>query len=94
MSSSSRYRNLNTLENKKFLETSNFPTRNQLNSIPTIQIVTTQFDRLDNLAFKYLGNTEYWWIISEYNGIDYFFAIPEGTTLQIPTDLNAVLALY
>lgn len=90
----SRYRNLNTLEDKKFIETSNFPTKDDLAQIPTIQIVVTQFDRLDNLAHVHLGDGEYWWIIALFNDIDWAYKFEENQVLQIPIDISAVLKLF
>lgn len=92
----SRYRNTNSI-NDQYLETPTFPTRTQLDEIPTIQIVANQYDRLDNLAHKYLGDGRYWWIIAEFNGIEYplaGFSPDEPTILKIPTDLEAVLRLF
>lgn len=91
---SSRYRNVNTLENKKFYETSNFPTQEQLNGVATFQIVAAKFDRLDNLAFKHLGAGEYWWVIAVMNNIDWAFGFEEGQILKIPIDVKDVLKLF
>lgn len=90
----SRYRNLNTLENKKFYESSEFPTLDELDSISTIQIVVSQFDRLDNLAFIHLGDGAYWWVIALMNNIDWPFTFEEGQILKIPTDVKDVLKLF
>ena len=99
MASLSRYRHLNTLQDtnngKQYVESSNFPTQQQLDAIPTIQIVSSEFDRIDNLSFKYLGSGEYYWVIMIFNpSLDWPLIIPEGTILQIPTDINAVLNLF
>lgn len=90
----SRYRNLNTLEDKKYLETPEFPSQDDLDAIPTIQIVASKFDRLDNLAHVHLGSGEYWWVIALFNNIDWAYSFEEGQILQIPTDLGAVLKLF
>lgn len=90
----SRYRNLNTLEDKKYLESPTFPSRELLDQIPVNQIVASRFDRLDNLAHIHLGSGEYWWVIALFNDIDWAYSFEEGQILQIPTDLNAVLKLF
>lgn len=90
----SRYRNLNTLEEKKYLETPDFPSQEDLDAIPTVQIVANRFDRLDNLAHVHLGSGEYWWIICLMNNLEWMYDFEEGQILKIPTDLNAVLKLF
>ena len=92
----SRYRNTNIID-ERYLETPNFPTQADLDNIPTIQVTATQFDRLDNLANKYLGDGRYYWIIAMFNGLDWAlasFSPTEPTILIIPTDLDAVLKLF
>ncbi len=90
----SRYRNLNTLEDKKFYETSEFPANEELENISSIQIIVSQFDRLDNLAFIHLGDGSYWWVIALMNNIDWPFRFEEGQILKIPTDVKDVLRLF
>lgn len=90
----SRYRNISLSEEGNYLTTSDFPTKEQLSNIPTIQIVASKFDRLDNLAHIHLGDGQYWWVIALFNDIDWAYKFEEGKVLQIPTDLNAVLKLF
>jgi len=93
--SASRYRNNNTINN--YLETPIFPSQAELDNVPTIQIIATQFDKLDSLAFKHLGDGRYWWIIAIFNDIEFGmagFSPTEATILKIPTDLDAVLRLF
>lgn len=90
----SRYRNLNTIDDKKYYESSEFPTKEQLEGISTIQIVISQFDRLDNLAYTHLGDGSYWWVIAMMNNIEWPFKFEEGQILEIPTDIKEVLKLF
>jgi len=59
-------------------------------------VITSSEDRLDLLAYRYYNDATLWWIIAMANnnstkGLMY----PEpGTQLRIPTDLNAVMALF
>lgn len=59
-------------------------------------VITSSEDRLDLLAYRYYNDATLWWIIAMANnnstkGLMY----PEpGTQLRIPTNLNAVLALF
>jgi len=66
----SRYRSLNTLEDKKYYETFTFPSKKDLEEVQTFQVRAARFDRLDNLAFKHLGAGEYWWVIALINDLD------------------------
>jgi hypothetical protein len=90
---SSRYRNINLID-KSFYETSDFPDQSKLDNIATFQIVASRFDRLDNLAFKHLGDGEYWWIIALFNNIDWMYGFDEGQILKIPSDVKEVLKLF
>jgi len=60
----------------------------QLTKLPKItytEHVYTQGERLDQLAYKYYKNPEYWWIIPEFNPeISDFTNIPTGTVIKIP----------
>ena len=59
-------------------------------------VITSSEDRLDLLAYRYYNDATLWWLIAMANnnstkGLMY----PEpGTQLRIPTDLNAVMALF
>lgn len=87
-----RYRNTNVIDGK-YYETVNFPTKEQLAKVPVIQIRTTQFDRLDNLASKHLGAGEYWWVIALMNDLSWAFDFEVGQLLKIPVDVRDVLRL-
>ena len=65
-----------------------------LAGVQTIEYVYKVGDRLDHLAAKYLGDDEYWWVISLVNGINYPFAsggLVPGRALRIPVDVKDVL---
>jgi hypothetical protein len=89
----SRYRNLNKIDNK-FFESADFPSQTVLDSIASIQLRVSKFDRLDNLAFKYLGSGEYWWIIALMNNLSWAFDFEDGQIIKIPTDVQDVLKLF
>ena len=88
----SRYRNSNVIDNR-YYETFKFPPKDQLDKIPTYSITVNKFDRLDNLAFKYLGDGTYWWVIALINDLDWAFAFEEGQVLKIPIDIQDVLRI-
>jgi hypothetical protein len=49
--------------------------------------------RIDNLAFKYLGDGKYWWAICLINGLANPFDVSliSGTLLRIPTSINKII---
>jgi len=60
----------------------------QITKLPKLTYVEhkyTQGERLDQLAYTYYKNPEYWWIIPEFNPeIEDFTNIPTGTIIKIP----------
>ncbi len=85
---------LKTLQNKPYWKAKVYP------NIPLSEsdeyVITAVGDRLDLLAFQYYGDATLWWVIAmANNNITNGLMYPEpGTQLRVPTDLNAVLALF
>jgi nucleoid-associated protein YgaU len=50
-------------------------------------IITTEGDRLDNLAYRFYKNSRLWWYIAKANGLN-FITIEPGTRLRIPASTN------
>ena len=48
-------------------------------------------ERLDTIAGKIYGDSNYWWVIAAASGIGWPLQVPPGTLLRIPEDLGAVL---
>jgi len=42
-------------------------------------------DRIDLIAYRYLGRTELWWVICDYNDIFYPLELLSGQVLRIPS---------
>ncbi len=42
-------------------------------------------DRLDVLAERYLGRVELWWVLADYNEIDWPLELQSGQLLRIPS---------
>jgi hypothetical protein len=42
-------------------------------------------DRIDLLAFRYLGAADLWWIICDYNDIFFPLELTPGAVLRIPS---------
>ena len=86
----SRYANTSIVSGS-FYGTFEFPSADNLASVPTITIRTTTMDRLDTLAARYLGNDQYWWMIAALNNIEWAFDFQPGDLLSIPVDVNDML---
>ena len=61
-----------------------------------LYIITTEGDRLDNLANTYYKDPSYWWVISTVNNnVNNCSMFPTpGTQLRIPLDLGRVLRIF
>jgi hypothetical protein len=93
----SRYRNINELKvngsGSRYYETVDFPSKEQLDGIATFKVRASNFERLDHLAFKHLGQGEYWWVIALLNDVDWMYVFEEGKVLRIPINVEDVLRL-
>ena len=49
-------------------------------------------NRLDILAYKYLGSAQYAWVIALFNNIEDGYTIREGQRLSIPTSLSSLFS--
>ena len=56
-------------------------------------IVLQKGQRLDNIAYKELGDPHAWWIIAALSDIGWGMQLPPGTVLSIPTNMQAVQSL-
>ena len=50
--------------------------------------ITQEGDRLDNLAFRFYGDTNLWWFIARTNNLK-SNNIPAGTRLRIPVKTDS-----
>ena len=63
--------------------------------IDDIYIIGQIGDRLDNLAFKYYGDSSLWWIIARANDIGKGdFTVPIGLQLRIPANQYDIIDAY
>mgnify|MGYP001294063286 CR=1 FL=1 len=55
--------------------------------------ITSVFgQRLENLAYKYYGDTSLWWIISKANGIKGQAGLKPGQLLRIPGKIQNIIS--
>jgi hypothetical protein len=45
----------------------------------------SECDRVDLLAYRYLGRADLWWVICDYNDVFFPLDVPVGTVLRIPS---------
>jgi nucleoid-associated protein YgaU len=88
----SRYRSSEVSDNK-YYETFRFPDKKKLDDVPVLRVRVARFDRLDQLAAKYLGDGSYWWVIAMMNDLSWGFKFEEGQILRIPVSLDDILRL-
>ena len=52
-----------------------------------LHVISTEGDRLDNLAFQFYGDSNMWWYIAKANDLT-AINIPAGTSLRIPASTD------
>ena len=57
-----------------------------------LHVISTEGDRLDNLAFQFYGDPSLWWYIAKANNLT-SMTIPPGTSLRIPATTQYALGL-
>jgi len=58
-------------------------------------IVVQEGDRLDTIAYQFLGDASLWWLIASTNNIhDAPFALEDGTILRIPYNYNKIISEF
>ena len=74
---------IKTSEGKRRISTLYYPKLTK--TTKDIFIITKRSDRLDNLSFKYYGDTRYWVIIARSNNLNQpTVRVPPGIRLRIP----------
>lgn len=69
------------------------PTIDERSRLATQNHVWSYGDRLYNLAFKYYGDVNFWWVIAWYNGVALEAEILNGDLIAIPINLKETLKL-
>ena len=91
-----RYENIELLRTelgKRFKKTIRYPKMSKESQ--DMYIISTQGDRLDNLAYKYYEDARLWWILARANNLGKGdMEIPIGTQLRIPYNYIAILDEY
>ena len=87
-----RYKNtkIASKNNKNYYATTiyeNVPERNTDN-----YFIAQEGDRCDNLAYRFYGNSNFWWFVARVNNLK-TMNIPAGTSLRIPIDTQSAMGL-
>jgi hypothetical protein len=62
-------------------------------SLHCSEYVTKEFERLDTLAGRFLGDGRLWWVLAATSNIGWGLQVPPGTSIQIPQDLARIRAM-
>lgn len=81
--------NSNTSERLVTLETPNVFTATNIDVI-YYDVPSQEENRLDLIAYKFLGAASYSWVISYFNQIEDGFTVREGQRLRIPTNISSL----
>ena len=55
------------------------------------EVMHGEVNRLDLLAYKYLGSAHYGWVIAYFNGIEDGYTCSLGQKLMIPTSITSLM---
>ena len=55
-----------------------------------LHVISTEGDRLDNLAFQFYGDSSLWWYIAKANNLN-SMNIPAGKSLRIPASADGAI---
>lgn len=55
--------------------------------------IVVEGDRLDLVAYRYLGRAELWWVICDYNNIFFPLELETGMVLRMPSTTVAYTVL-
>ncbi len=62
-----------------------------LDGVQTVEHALRLGERLDTIAHRYYGDSDYWWVIALANRIQDPFSLTVGQRLRIPTDVKSIL---
>lgn len=71
-------------------------TRQQIDSKPQpddVFYTVIEGDRVELIAYRYLGRAELWWVICDYNDIFNPFELETGRVLRLPSAEHAAMRL-
>jgi hypothetical protein len=72
----------------------NYPTEEELETIPSSELVWGTTSKLYNLAHDFYGAPEMWWVIAWFNQKPTEAHFNVGDVIYIPTDMNQALKFF
>lgn len=54
------------------------------------KIILKENQRLDHIAFQYLGSGRLWWVIAALSDIGWGLQLPAGTIIYVPQDVGVI----
>ena len=61
--------------------------------LQTRDVVLKSSQRLDHLAYEFLGNARLWWVLAALSDIGWGMQLPAGTIVTIPVDMGPIAAI-
>ena len=52
--------------------------------------IVKENERLDSLAFRFLGDSKLWWVLAACSGIGWSLQVPPGTRISIPLNMEII----
>jgi phage tail protein X len=84
---------IKTEQGKRYKKTVVYP--KMIKTVDDTYIIAIQGDRLDNLAYKYFGDSRLWWIIARANYLGKGdLTVPIGKQIRIPSDYLSIVDEY
>jgi nucleoid-associated protein YgaU len=74
--------------------TLNYPTPGQISNLSLIDHTWGHGDMFYKLAYRYYGESKYWWVISWFNKKPTESHVVKGQKIIIPTPLEKILSYY
>jgi phage tail protein X len=84
---------IKTEQGKRYKKTVVYP--KMIKTVDDTYIIAIQGDRLDNLAYKYFGDSRLWWILARANYLGKGdLTVPIGKQIRIPSDYLSIVDEY
>jgi len=65
----------------------------ELGFIEYREVPIREDQRLDHLAYNYLGNSDLWWVLAATSGIGWGLQVPAGTIIRVPLQMSVIQSL-
>ena len=59
-------------------------------SLRTRDVIIKEGERLDHIAARELGTSQYWWVLAVCSNIGWSLQVPPGTVIKVPLDIGII----